>query len=255
MWLRVPDHVENVLWEGSLVPATDKAVEQMERGWAKRGITADAKDAVRDLPIVTIGQPEVWPLAAAYPPDQIPYPLKSMLAAADFYLVRLACSFRLPHKAGKTTRIEWARFKVDLPADAAGNRPTAFDLYPLLVTQEIKHTVKIAISPSLKFQQVEASLGSQEFGFEYPELQPIISASGVGESVDICWDYEAPQGVHIQGSRFMHILVKAPKGMTRGEAVLDLAADLLVHGVGLPALLPPSREREGIKQPSVVLWG
>jgi hypothetical protein len=48
----------------------------------------------------------------------------------------------------------------------------------------------------------------------------------------------------MQGTKWMYLLVKAPKGMTSGRALLDLEADVLVRGVRLPVAFWSKREQE-----------
>jgi hypothetical protein len=288
VWLQVPEVIKNVLWEGPLEPATEEAVERLSGEWAAREVKAGIRDAktgrfvtedyakkhpntkvietakqpkpkkvksdiresIRDLPVLSIGQPVVWLLAQVYPLEKMPPVLRAKLQEADFYLVRLACSFR-PKR--DETQVEWARFLVHLLPDNIGHQPIAFDLHPLQVTQEVKRNVKVSLSPTLKFQEIEVSVGGVEFGFEYPELQPIISAAGAGEA-EPSWDYEAAKGVRVQGSKWMHLLVKAPKGMPSGQAILDLAADVLVRGSRLPVLVFRNR-KEAEAHLTVRLWG
>jgi len=250
MWLRVPDAIEHVLWEEPLEPATDEAVERLSRELAVRGLERDVRDHVRELPVVSIGQPEVWPLAEVYSPEKMPSTLRAKLQEADFYLARLACSFR-PRR--DDVEIEWARFLVHLVPDDSGQQPTAFDLHPLQVTQEVRHNVKVSLNPTLKFMEIEAGPGGVEFGFEYPELQPLISATGVGEAKP-SWDYEEAKGARLQGGKWMHLLVKAPKGMASSKAVLDLTADVTVRGSRLPVLVLRSRQ-EAESRLTVRLWG
>jgi len=239
MWLQVPETIEKVLWEETLQPATEDAVERMEREWADRGIKENVRDAIRDLPIISIGEPEVWTLPEVYPPDKMPHPLRAKLDEADFYLARFPCSFR---PVRKESQVEWARFIVRLLPDDTAHQPIAFDLHPLMVTQEVKRNVKVSLSPSLKFLEVEGKIGDIKFGFEYPELQPIISATGAGEAKP-SWDYEEAKGITVQGSKWMHLLVKAPKGMETIRGILDLAADVRVRDSRLPVLAIRHKEQ------------
>lgn len=249
MWLRTPDRIENPLWEDTLVPATEAAVEALGRNFARRGIQADAKKASASLKILTIGQPDTWKITEFYRPGTMPYPMQSKLAEADFYAVRLACSFRIKPKE---VEVDWARFIVRLLPDGEGRQPVAFDLHPLMVTQDIKRTVQVTLSPTLKFKQLEADAGGAEFGWEYTELQAVISAAG-GSEAEASWDYSTAKGVStVQGTKWMHMLVKAPRGMPKGEVALDLAADLKVRGGDLPVLMP----RKGSAEPlTAKLWG
>jgi hypothetical protein len=239
MWLKAPATIDHVLWEGALEPATEEAVERLGREWAARGVKRDVRDAVRDLPIVSIGRPEVWALPEVYPPEKMPHPLRAKLDEADFYLVQFACSFR---PVRKESQVEWARFRVRLLPDGEARQPIAFDLHPLRVTQEVKRNVRVTLGPSLKFREIEAKIGEVAFGFEYPELQPRISAAGAGEA-EPSWDYEEAKGAMVQGSKWMHLLARAPRGMETVRAILDLAADVRLRGTRLPVLVIRDKER------------
>src|SRR6266571_8077741 len=116
MWLTAPDTVEHILAERQLEPASDEALDQSAHVWQSRGVKLAPREALRSMPIVSIGQPETWPLQDLYPPRKLPRPIRTKLSQADFYLVRLSCAFRSLHKE---SRIEWARFRVVLLPDAS----------------------------------------------------------------------------------------------------------------------------------------
>jgi hypothetical protein len=247
MWLRVTEATETTLWQGALTPAeTDRSVDRGEG----RSVGAALDGAgTRDLPVVSIGQPEVWSLPDVYAPKKLPPALRAKLDEANFYLVRLSCSFR-PKSGG--TQVEWARLAISLLPDAVGRAPLAFDLHPLLVTNEVKRNVKVTISPSLKFNEVEASVGSADFGLEYTELQPIVSAAGAGEARP-SWDYSAGKGVGLNGSKWMHLLVKAPREMQQASARLEMVADVTKKGFRIPMFAKP--DRTAADPFTVRLWG
>jgi hypothetical protein len=246
MWLRVPETIDQVVWEGALQP--DEWQPVFRDGSREPPATGDRHD-VRDLPIVSIGRPDVWPLTALVEAHDLPAPLRAMLSEVSFYLVRLSCSFRPTHER---TRIEWARFAVTLWPDEAGRVATAFDLHPLLVTQEVKRNLKVSLSPSLKFHEVEAGLGELGVGLEYPEIQPTISASGAGES-EPCWDFSPTAGERVQGSKWMHLLVKAQPAMAACDASLGLTADVIRSSIRIPLLSSP---KQALADPlSLRLWG
>jgi hypothetical protein len=232
MWLQVPDGMRDVLWEGPLEPE-EESIDRLQRSWPGGEPRADARDVARNLPVVSIGQPEAWPLAAVYELDRMPPLLRARMDEADFYLVRLACSFR---PVRRETRIEWARFAIDLRPDGEGRQPIAEDLHPSEVDQDVQHRTKVTLSPSLKFQSVEASLGGAEFGFEYPELQPRIVAAGQS-SAQASWDYSEVPGIAVHGGKWMHLLVKAPKGLASAMADIYLVADVAATGSIVRALL------------------
>jgi hypothetical protein len=202
-----------------------------------------------DLPVVSIGRPQVWRLTDLLQPDQISPALQAQLADADFYLVQLACSFR---RQRDDVVIEWARFSAQLLPDQRSRQPIAFDLHPVQVSHKVQRNVKVTLSPTLKFQKVEASLGKAELGFEYQELEPLISGSGAGEHIP-SWDYEPSHGIRLQGSKWMHVLVKAPLGMPTGRAMLDLTADVAAGGLRLPVVAIRNR-RKSAQQLRATLW-
>lgn len=59
MWLQVPDSIGDVLWEA---PLEAESLDRLQRGLTRDKSRADAEDVARNLPVVSIGQPEVWPL-------------------------------------------------------------------------------------------------------------------------------------------------------------------------------------------------
>jgi hypothetical protein len=60
--------------------------------------------------------------------------------------------------------------------------------------------------------RIRRQLRWYRFRIRYIELHPIISAAGIGEG-QVSWDYEEAKGSKIQGSKYMHMLLKVPKGM------------------------------------------
>src|SRR5947209_2112537 len=158
MWLTTPDRIERALVEGHpLEPVSDDILDQSARDWQSQGVKLAPSEVLRSMPVVSIGQAETWTLQDFYSPGELPRPIQTKLSQADFYLVRLSCSFRPVHGE---SRVEWARFRASLlPHASTGAQSTAFDIYPQLVN-EVKRQVKVTLSPSLKFQVLEASLGS-----------------------------------------------------------------------------------------------
>jgi hypothetical protein len=246
MWLQVPDSIGDVLWEA---PLEAESLDRLQRGLTRDKSRADAEDVARNLPVVSIGQPEVWPLTAVYEIGKMPSLLRNRLDQADFYLVRLACSFR---PVRRETKIDWARFAVELHADDQGRQPIADDLHPSEVDQEVQRSAKVTLSPNLKFQGVEASVGGLDFGLEYPELQPRIIAAGQS-SARVSWDYSEVPGMAVHGGKWMHLLVKAPKGMAAAMASIYLVADVVAGGAVIRVLLR-KKSTEMRDQLTVQLW-
>ncbi len=250
MWLTTPDTIKHMLVERQLEPVGDDASDQSTRDWQNHGAKLAPKETLRNIPVVSIGKPESWLLQDLYSPRKLSRPIRAKLSQEDFYLVRFSCSFRpIPGES----RVEWACFRVTLlPHPSTGAQPVAFDLYPQQVVQEVKHRIKVTFNPLLKFQELEASFGSAEFGFEDTQQIPIISGT-LGTSLDPSWSYAAGSKEEVQGIKWMYLLVKAPKGLISGQALLELEADVLVRGVRLPMTL--WRQQEQAAQRTVSLWG
>lgn len=220
MLLRVPETVGEIAWQGVLES------ENTDTPWKNIKMARPSSGFSDKLPIVSIGAPEKWNLTALYEAETMPRSIQVKLDEANFYLVRLSCSFR-PRR--NEVQISQARFIIEILPDRDQSQPIAFDLHPMQVNQEVKHNFKVTLNPSLKFKEVQGSLGSSDFAIEYPELQPTIVATGVGERRP-SWEYQKAKGVGIQGSKFMHLLLKVPKNMQKVRAKLKLTADLEVGG-------------------------
>jgi hypothetical protein len=199
---------------------------------------------------VSIGQPEVWGLSELYPLQHMPPLMQAQLQTADFYVIRLFCSFRpVPGRA----RVGWARFHVLLLPDSQGRQPIAYDISPVDITREVKRQLKFTVAPMLKFQWVEAEVGKVEVQCEYPELQPISVGAGIGEAIPT-WDYQVATGmIGIQGVKWMHLLIKAPKGMPAATAQLALTAQIYVDSVSawIPSVAGPAEQSARLTVP---LW-
>ena len=65
--------------------------------------------------------------------------------------------------------------------------------------------------------------------------------------------YEVARGIRLQGSKTMHLLVEAPRGMPSSRASLELVADVVVQGAFLPALIRP-RQQETADPMTMQLW-
>lgn len=245
MLLTVPETIQNVIWEGLLEEEIKDTTILPD--FRSASDTSWANIKTDELPIVSIGSPETWNLTELYEPDKIPRAIQTRLDEANFYLVRLSCSFR-PIK--DEIQISRAYFAAELLPDSNNQQPIAYDLYPSEVNQEVKRNFKITLNPTLKFEKVEGSIGSTEFGIEYPELQPVIIATGVGER-EPAWEYQKAKGRAIQGSKSMHLLLKVPKHMQRVRAKLKLTADIESQETWLQRLI--LRDRNEGNEPKAYL--
>ena len=251
MWLQFSDTIEHVLAERQLEPVNDDPFSPTSHDRNSLGPVQLTPQDIRQMTMVAIGQPQTWTLQEIYSPNKLPRAFRSQLKQADLYVVYLSCSF-LP--INKECRVEWARFRATLLSQTStGTRPLALDIYPQQVVQEIKKQVKVTLGPALKFLEIEATIGNVEFGFEYTEQIPMISAS-IGTSFDPSWDYRAGPGHEVLGTKHMFLLLKAPKGLASAQALLDLEADVLIRGVRFPVTFW-RRQKQAAPQLMAPLWG
>jgi hypothetical protein len=240
----VPGEPTATVWEGELSPRVELA-DNDAKGLLQRRLRPE--DLKGNLPVVSIGQPEVLrSLTSVDTPGLEP------LAARDFYLLRLWCSFRDFEPDVEFTR---AHFQLSLLApNNADSSLIARDMYPAEVLHKVKHDVHFALTPEVKFMEVEGRIGSFEHGFTYTELQPQIVAAGQGESSP-SWTFSKTRSRRLQGGKAMHLLVAAPRGTPHGEAELELTA--YVTKTGLLSLPMGLFEKRGEAPPAklrVRLW-
>lgn len=131
----------------------------------------------------------------------------------------------------------WARFTVDLhPQNAASVLPIAIDLHPERVEAEKRHDVHITFSPSLKFAELEASLGEATTDIHYTELIPSIIAGGALDS-KFMWNLRNTDQHPLDGIRWFHAIVQSPRQAGGVQAVFRLRAEISTpRGRGLGRL-------------------
>jgi hypothetical protein len=177
-------------------------------------------------PVVTLGYPRCLGQFG------IDFPLlaeaKKLAERADYFLVRLACSFR---PLGRD-QIHYAKLSVYLQPLAGKLPPIAFDLYPRSVYKPVESVFKVSIAPGLKFAEVaEISVGEASATIQYQELLPVIIGTGVQQS-DPCWEFERARGQPIRGARFLYLIVERPREADAIRVIIDLTADVETrHGI------------------------
>jgi hypothetical protein len=217
MLLTTPADIGDPLYEGGLW----FEAEEVNRVLPSRG-PGDVPS-----PHIGIGQPQWWDLAALTHErgEELPSELRLLLDEADFFLVRLACSFRPTHASW----IESARFTAYLRPKGGGETPIAFDLHPRDVHDEVARDLKVSISPSLKFKEVvEASLGAVELGIQYKKLEPVVVGTGALQS-NPAWDFARTKQQDVRGAKFLHLIVKRAKGSQAVRTTFELQAQVRIR--------------------------
>jgi len=220
-----PTKIEHPFYEGQL-EFSPEATEQMARGRGEKSMPSELKSL---RPVITLGQPQWWNLAhlAREKGATLPAELSLLLRDADFYLLRLACSFR----PERDSQVEWVRFTAYLRPKAGQETPIAFDMYPREIYDETKTDVKVSIDPSLKFAGVELSPGQIVTTLEFRKLEPVVIGYGVLESTPN-WDFEKYGDQPLRGSKFGYLIVKKPRSAEAVRLALDITADVVTqHGL------------------------
>ena len=209
----VPSEPESTLWAGKLSPRLDLE-DDAPKGFPHRRLDPD--ELKTDLPVVSIGTPEVLRSLAGFTPPGL-----QRVGSRDFYLIRLWCSFR-PFES--EIQFERAHFKIALSSpDGDGNSPIAHDMYPAEVLYKVERDVQVSLSPEVTFTELGGKLGSLNYGFSYTELQPSIVAAGQGEATP-SWAFSRTKGYDLHGGKAVHLVVAAPAGTPHGDAALDIVA-------------------------------
>jgi hypothetical protein len=176
-----------------------------------------------------LGEPQWWNVRQTLAQEKAPIPvdMQQLLRNAEFYAVRLACSFASTDDAV----IERARFSVKLEAHGQGDSdPIAFDLHPHDVYDTVKKQVDIKLSPSLKLHEVEASAGEAGINFQYDELIPEVTAFGL-QTAAFSWDVKPTPSRAVRGVRLFHAVLKVDRTDGAAIARLHLSAWIRRRGI------------------------
>jgi hypothetical protein len=246
MWLTASSPIQEILAEGPLEPLSDNDLNRVVRAGKSEEKPLTPDEVNRLMPVVEIWLPQTRTLRDWCKPAEIPHFLQDQARKADFYLVDLACSFSTKSEEGW---IDWARFTVELNPDEQlpiHQRPCTIDLYPMEITQRVEKAINVTLNPQFKFHTVEVGIGKVEFGIKHEEQIPEVSGL-IGTGFKSMWNYDSLKGRHrIQGTKWMYLLVKAPKGFPRANVRLKLEADVIVGNTRVSAIFRHRRKQEAV---------
>lgn len=166
------------------------------------------------LPEVSIGRPNWWPGEVILGDKW-----QSPAGGRRYGLVRF--SFSLRHPSPKA--IKSADFNVQLLTTGSGENPVAYDLFPRELKETLKDSLKLTVSPSLKFSEVEASVGGAELTLDATNAIPVITAFGVGETA-VTWNFQSQASHPLTGSRTVYAVLEVPAGNAEIRVLLRLSA-------------------------------
>lgn len=185
---------------------------------------------------VQIGRPEWW-----YAADLMGAAWKPPQGDDTYLLVRFAFSLEPPEGHA----IEQVRLTAQLGGIPQQLIPVAFDLFPFQVTEEVQRDVKLTFAPSLKLEEIEASVGSAETTIHFSHIEPVISALGLG-TASPAWIFRKHPKHPLLGSRLLYAVIAYPSTCTEIEIQMDLTATVQAGRFGRWRLRTPETSKAAL---------
>jgi hypothetical protein len=152
----------------------------------------------------------------------MPKGTEALLRQNDYYLVRLACSFR-PPREGKLT---FASLSAYLRAEVDSEDVVAFDLFPKQVVELQEGEITVGVKPGLNLGQVvQIELGDIETVIKYSRLEPIIIGTGA-HRFDPNWEFSAHKKHPLGGNKFLYLIIQKPHQVKAVRITLHVTAEV-----------------------------
>jgi len=197
MHITTPNAITDSLWSGALEPLV------IQKGLFQGSINA------------TLGKPAQWAegqlLGTHWQPP---------VGGARYYLVQLAFSLRTSGR----TQVTSADFCLHLHDPQATAQAIVFSAFPREELAANSRPVKLALTPSLKLDKTEVSVGGVETTIDFGHATPVIRSDGLAEPT-FCWRYATHPTHPLVGSRQMYAVVEVPPGRTTVAATLELLVE------------------------------
>jgi hypothetical protein len=205
--IETPEEIGDVFFEGELEPEPDMGGPVEPPGEGAR-------------PRVTLGQPIC--LGKFGVDFKAHHVTAAMRRQNDYYLLRLACSFR-PLPEGKWT---FAALSAYLRPTVGEAPVIAFDLFPQEVTELQEGEITVGVKPDLSLGQVvKIGLGGVETVIKYRRLEPVIIGVGA-QCSDPGWEFSAHARHPLLGNRFLYLIVQKPHQAPAVRLSLHLTAQV-----------------------------
>src|SRR5205823_452285 len=162
MEITTPTEITSVAWEGELIePATARNVQPKQR------------------PIVTIGQPEIWPAEQALE-NEVGRKWVPPMGGASYWLVRLACTLRKPDGLKNITEAQQTLSLKPKNRSVDDRATYAYSLFPDRLGAEDKVEFDVSLGPELKFGGAEVKVGELGAKIAYRKVFPVIQSYRAG---------------------------------------------------------------------------
>ena len=160
-------------------------------------------------------------------------------------LVRLTCEFEIPPSARERgTVFRSARCLAYLwPADGSQGMPQVYDVAPHDLYEGEQSTVQLKLSPSVKLDPVEVSLGEVSTNVAIGTVEPVIVGYLGDEARAPYWEIE-PQHKPLRGMRTFWLFITLPQGC-RGIQLAAMVDGQLQTRWGLFYVGPRERAWDG----------
>lgn len=143
----------------------------------------------------------------------------------DLYLIRIPFTL---HELPEKKHYQKVMFQVELD----NKDVVAFDLLPKDVLSKEQVTRAYTISPQIKFQGIEGSLGEFDNKITFETLTPVITAFGEGEN-RFYWIYSFQHDQFVlAGTKYAVIILDVPIGMTNISGKIHCEAEIVQQFFG-----------------------
>jgi hypothetical protein len=175
--------------------------------------------------VVTIGRPEIWPVARALE-NEVGRKWTPPLGDAGYWLVRLACTLRNPPGPPRITEATQTLYLRPKNSGVDKESTYAFSLFPDRLGAEDKAELSASLGPELKFASGAGfSVGELGATIEYRKVFPVIQSYGAGEPAPY-WIFQTHRTYPLDGSQFVYAVVVARAGAGGIRASVELVVSV-----------------------------
>lgn len=224
MRIITPNTIEQVAWEGDLIPLEKRYLAEVSGR-------------------LTLGEPTWWSPEQAM---EVETAKKWAPPATDhnYRLVRLACNLHPP--SHPRAHYKEAFLTVRLASRHGNKQSVAHDLFPQRTTVSEKRMFGLKLSPEVKIAEVaDLKLLEADVGIEYEQVYPVIQGFGLGESKPY-WRFGDRPGSPLLGCQSVYFVMAAPQESDGVLLILEFTATMETRYGPIKLGLPEPMRAPGI---------